>query len=536
MVFLKRKPLRPAEPLWLDRGRRVGPSEEWFSLPSRRYPERRSGLPSATGPFTATILALLLTVLALVCPVSPAWAASEAGPPGLPAEMPGPVSVTRVYFGGERVVLPVSAIIVGGCAMVPARALLERVGATVVWDGKRTLSVRTTDRTINLYLGEVSAEVDGRSVPLPAAPFLWRSRVMAPLRFVTENLGLVLTWDESRRAILLEPAGAGSAGGSGGGGSPGSGIEDITLAFAGDTLLGFRIGDLIRERGTDYPWGGVTPTLGGADLAMVNLECSVSVRGSPQDKKWTFRAEPEALTGLRNAGVDLVSLANNHVLDYGQEAFEDTLANLDKAGVARVGAGLNVDEAARPVILEAKGFKVGFLAATEFYPEAWLATDTRPGVWSARYGEKLAAALKTLRPEVDCVVVSLHWGVEYESYPYAYQRQLARGLIDAGADLIIGHHPHVLQGLEVYKGGLIAYSLGNFVFTYKNRESQDSGILVVTLDRAGLAAARFLPVFTNYGRPILETGEDYDQILANMNTWSRDWGAFVDSAGYVMLP
>jgi poly-gamma-glutamate capsule biosynthesis protein CapA/YwtB (metallophosphatase superfamily) len=479
--------------------------------------------------------------LALFSPLVGAGSAATALS-GLPSSLAGtgtglsgPVFVTRIYFGGQRIILPVAVIIVGGCAMAPARALLEQVGATVVWDGQRVLSVKSGSKTIRLGLGETTAQIDGQIVTLAVAPFMWRSRVMVPVRLLTEALGLTLTWDESRRAILLQPTGGGQGGGpSPSGPTPTS--PTLTLAFGGDTLLGYRIADLIRDRGADYPWGGVSDILSGADLALVNLECCVSVRGTPQDKKWTFRADPVAVTGLQNAGVDIVSLANNHVLDFGVEAFVDTLAYLDKAGVARVGAGLNVNEAARPIILESKGFKIGYLSATEIYLEDWLATETRPGVWTTHSSIKIIEAVEALRPQVDCVVVALHWGVEYEPYPYPYQRQLARSLIDAGASIIIGHHPHVLQGLETYRGGLIAYSLGNFVFTYKTRESQNSGILLVTLDKAGLAGARFLPVFTNYGRPVLETGADYDQILVNLNTWSEDWETFLDPDGYIMMP
>ncbi|MCL6580280.1 MAG: CapA family protein [Firmicutes bacterium] len=446
----------------------------------------------------------------------------------------GPLRFTRVYLDGQRVPLPVPAVVAGGKTLVPARGLFEHLGAEVIWDGVSRVTVKATGHTIDLWLGQPWASVDGRSVPLDTAPFLWRSRVMVPLRFVAENMGCRLTWDEGRFAVHLT-----RGGGDGGEAQPVlAPIREITLAFAGDTLLGYHIGDLIRTKGPDYPWAGISDVLGSADLAMVNLECSVSLRGSPMpDKKWTFRADPSSLGGLRRAGVDVVSVANNHSLDYGQEAFVDTLDYLAGEGVAYCGGGRNLDEALRPVILEVKGFKVGFLGATAIYPVSeWVASSSRPGILPTHYEAKVMAAVAALKKEVDFVVVAVHWGEEYKFYPNDYQRRYGRALVDAGADVVVGHHPHVLQGIEVYRGRVIAYSLGNFIFTYTSRPSQESGILLVTLDEQGLAAARFLPVFTNYGQPILESGEGYTRMLSDMNTWSSGWGTEIDPGGYVLVP
>lgn len=468
-----------------------------------------------------TFVLVLATVSAAVTSF-PAAASPAAGEAGLP----GPLYCTRLYLDGQRIVLPVPAMVADGHTLVPARAVFERLGATVLWDGVSRVTIKTSDRTIDLWLGFDLATVDGRLCGLEAPPVLWRSWVMVPLRFLAENMDLGLSWDDQRRAVLLSRSPAGAA-------AP---IRDVTLAFGGDTLFDLWIADLIRTKGADYPWGGVTPTLGAADIAMVNLECCVSTRGTPCDKKWTFRAEPESLDGLVNAGVDIVSLGNNHVGDYGSDALLDTLSYLDDLGVARVGAGANKEEAWRPVVLEAEGYKIGFLAATIIYPDEWAATAQRPGICSARDVEALAAAVAELDKRVDYVVVNVHWGNEYEPDPSAFQRKCGPALVDAGADLVIGHHPHILQGIEVYKGKAIVYSLGNFVFTHKNRESQDSGIAIVTFDEQGLAAVRFLPAFTDDGRTILETGEDYDRILANMNSLSAEWDTSLDPLGYVMLP
>ncbi len=488
---------------------------------------RRPRSAGFTLPAFLSILPTLVLVLAIVSALVASFpAGASATTTAEEAGLPGPLYCTRIYLDGQRIVLPVPAVLADGHTMVPARAVFERLGATVLWDGVNRVTIKTADRTIDLWLGFDLATVDGELCRLEAPPVLWRSHVMVPLRFLAEKMGLGLSWDDPRRAVLLSTSPAGAA-------AP---IRDVTLAFAGDSLFDLWIGDLIRTKGADYPWGGVGPTLSAADIAMVNLECSVSTRGTPCDKTWTFRADPECLDGLVNAGVDIVSTANNHTGDFGTDALLDTLSYLDEHGLARVGAGANKEEAWRPVVLEAEGYKIGFMAATIIYPDDWAATAQRPGICSARDVKALAAAVAELHKQVDYVVVNVHWGNERDTNPTAFERECGPALVDAGADLVIGHHPHILQGIAAYKGGVIAYSLGNFIFTRTTRASQDSGIVVATFDEQGLAAVRFLPAFTDAGRPVLETGEDYDRILADLNTLSAEWNTALDPCGYVMLP
>ncbi|RJQ10453.1 MAG: hypothetical protein C4551_02645, partial [Bacillota bacterium] len=175
--------------------------------------------------------------------------------------------------------------------------------------------------------------------------------------------------------------------------------------------------------------------------------------------------------------------------------------------------------------------------ATAIYPvNEWVATNSRPGVLPTHYESIVMQAVSDLSRQSDYVVVSVHWGVEREHNANAYQQNYARALVNAGADIVVGHHPHVLEGMEVYKGSLIAYSLGNFVFTTATRAGQDSGILLVTLDDQGIAAAQLVPVFTDHGRPELETGDDHDRILTSLNGWSERWGTVFDPKGYILLP
>jgi poly-gamma-glutamate synthesis protein (capsule biosynthesis protein) len=479
------------------------------------------------------ILMVILVSVALPSPV-----------PGLLAAAPldGPLFYVRIYVDGVRVSLPVPAVNSGDFGMAPARALYERFGATVTWEQETGgVTITTPEKTIRLWLGQPRAMVNDIPIELDAAPFLWASATMVPVRFVSETLDLAVGWDGARRAILLtaDPA---AAGGSESGSAAASVFEpprEVTIAFAGDVLLASSIARSIATHGPDYPWDGVRETLSSADIAMVNLESCVSTRGTPVDKRWVFRAAPEALAGLKNAGVDLVTTANNHVFDYGVDAFWDTLSHLEAYGIPQVGSGANLAEALRPVIKEAGGLRIAFLAATQWFASAGIAGPSRPGVCITHYHE--ADLLKTIRgikerDEADYIAVNLHWGIEGNHHTDPYQERLGRALIDAGADMIIGHHPHLLQGIEIYKGRLIAYSLGNFVFTYTSRATMDSAILLVTLDDQGFSAIRLVPVYTAGGRPVLEEGENFRRIIGEVEKFSEKWGTIIDGNGYVFFP
>lgn len=300
-------------------------------------------------------------------------------------------------------------------------------------------------------------------------------------------------------------------GGVGAEGSRGAGITRETgraeLAFVGDILLADRIGELIRREGPAAPWGDVTPVLSRADYASGNLETSIGGSGAPQPgKKFTFRAPPESLQGLLGAGIDGVSLGNNHVLDFGSAGLEETLAALNQAGLDHTGAGPDQTAALLPLLRDVNGLTIGFLSLSRVVPEGWAAGPRRAGVASA-YDE--AAALRLVRDTAarcDVLVVAVHWGEENKNQPPAAVQKLARRLVDAGADVVIGHHPHVWQGLSAYHGALIAYSLGNFIFTTgSNPEGVETGVLEVEVSRQGVTGGRIVPAHINWGRTDLAT-------------------------------
>lgn len=262
------------------------------------------------------------------------------------------------------------------------------------------------------------------------------------------------------------------------------------LLIAGDW---YASGRMPVEAVEDESTAAVVRLLRGADVAFANLETPLTTRGVAQEKLSALRADPALADDLVAAGVDIVTLANNHMLDYGPEGLLDTLDALDARGVAHVGAGRSLEHARAPHVLRGPGGSIGFLGFASTLPQTFAAGPARPGVAPIRATtafvvegytlleqpgtappvvtyplemdlEATAHAVRTLRGDVDYLVVSGHWGVVGQDAVMDYQRVVAHALIDAGADLIVGHHPHRLHGVEIYAGKPIFYSIGNFVF------------------------------------------------------------------------
>lgn len=302
----------------------------------------------------------------------------------------------------------------------------------------------------------------------------------------------------------------------------------ILLSFAGDTMMAGRVADIIKQKGADYPFTDAAPIFEKSDLAILNLETAISQMGDAKQKEFTFRSEPIMAEALKKAGVDLVSVANNHALDFGTEAFLNTMSNLKKQGVRYVGGGINQEEAYAPAIIEVKGKKVQIFGFSRVLAEAnWHAGANHPGMASAYDPQLVYKAVEPHLPQSDYTIVYLHWGQELADSPLPYQVQLAHGLIDLGVDLVIGSHPHVLQGAEWYKGKLIAYSLGNFVFTTSRlEEGRQSGILQVTLQGDDIIP-QFIPMYIHQGGVWLADEVKSQQIMERLRRLSKD-GTWTD--------
>lgn len=263
----------------------------------------------------------------------------------------------------------------------------------------------------------------------------------------------------------------------------------VTLLFAGDIMLARTPGQALA-RGTD-PFGPFADLLRQADLAVGNLECVVASVGARVPKLYNFRCHPRSVAALARYGW-VVSLANNHSGDYGKDAFAEELSLLKQGGVASFGGGANAREAHAPLVIEKKGLKIAFLGYDEIELRSYEAGQATPGVaWSD--DDAVVRDVQAAKRQADLVVVFPHWGLEYHTQPSDRQKQLARTMIDAGADLVVGSHPHVTEGAEYYKGKLIVYSLGNFVFDDfldvgpdLKELSRTGWVLRATLDKAGL--------------------------------------------------
>ncbi|MHB9130663.1 MAG: CapA family protein [Armatimonadota bacterium] len=273
--------------------------------------------------------------------------------------------------------------------------------------------------------------------------------------------------------------------------APSAPRDTTTISFVGDILLAGNVAKVIKAHGTGYLLTGVSDILKADDLTIGNLECAVAKSGIAQEKKYVFLAKPTALRGLLTGGIDAVTLANNHALDFGQTALLETLDHLRRTGISAAGAGRNRTEAGDYCLLKAGTRTVAFLAASRVLPStSWHAGSRRPGIASAYDPAYLLKRIAAARTRADIVAVYLHWGVERAVMPDAVQRRLAKQCIKAGADLVIGSHPHVLQGFEYHQGKLIAYSLGNFIFT---NQDKTTAILQVTFSKDRKPSAVVIP-------------------------------------------
>jgi poly-gamma-glutamate synthesis protein (capsule biosynthesis protein) len=285
----------------------------------------------------------------------------------------------------------------------------------------------------------------------------------------------------------------------------------VNLEAVGDIMLARTIGDQVQAQGPEIVFAGVQSVFNSADVLIGNLECAITAGGEQQQKSYTFAAPPKTAQALGLAGFDILSLANNHAMDYGNQGLVDTRNNLGLYGIASVGAGENATEAHAPFILERNGLRLAFLAYvdvpnefTGFDTHTWIATVNQPGVAWANL-DQIKTDVAAAKLQADVVVVFLHSGYEETIKVAAHQREEAIAAINAGAALVVGSHPHILQGIERYHGGLIAYSLGNFVFDDNPGLTNITIILRVVLTPAGVQSYDWVPVLIENGLPRLAT-------------------------------
>jgi poly-gamma-glutamate synthesis protein (capsule biosynthesis protein) len=279
-------------------------------------------------------------------------------------------------------------------------------------------------------------------------------------------------------------------------------------------MLARTVGEQVLAKGPQIVFAGVQSVLDRADIRVGNLECAITQRDTAEKKSFPLKAPPQTAQALSLAKFDILSLANNHAMDFGYAGLTDTQNSLRQYSIATVGAGLDVTAAHTPVIIERKGLRLAFLAYVDVLPEnsgfdahSWIATETKPGIAWADL-EQIKEDVTAAKLNADLVIVLLHSGIEITNVINnidADQRLAAHTAIDAGASLVIGSHPHVLQQIERYHGGLIAYSLGNFVFDQYQGVADATIILRVVLTRQGIQSYDWVPVLIENGMPRLST-------------------------------
>lgn len=313
--------------------------------------------------------------------------------------------------------------------------------------------------------------------------------------------------------------------------------DSIDILIAGDVLFSDHVLNAYESAGgiSGVLDEGFRNDIDSADFFAVNEEFPFSSRGTAApDKQYTFRLPEDKVSIMKELGVDLVTLANNHTLDFGTDALLDTCTTLDQAGILHVGAGADSESARKPAIVDIQGIKVGFIGASRVIPVAsWTAGKNSPGLLTAYDTSLLIQTIQEARPLCDYLIVYPHWGVEREEMPVDHQKSIARQCIDAGADFVIGSHPHVLQGLEYYKGKPISYSMGNFIFGSSIPKTM---LLKLTLDTDTLEPSISLIPGTSaggYTRKLTEQEpiQEFYQYIESIS-----FGIQIDEQGRVSVP
>ncbi len=300
--------------------------------------------------------------------------------------------------------------------------------------------------------------------------------------------------------------------------------QEVSLAAVGDIMLGRYIGKVVSAKGAHYPFDQVKTMLRQHDLVLGNLESGIAEDTSAPffpGKPYNFAASSIAASALRESGFTVLGLANNHMLDFGPDELTLTRSLLRKQGLSFFGAGENIAEARQPAVLVRKGVRFGFLGYGVAHARAVYANKNRAGI-APIIMDDIHKDILALRGRADVLVVSLHWGIEYEKTPTGKQRAEAHQIIDWGADVVIGHHPHVMQGIEIYKNKVIAYSLGNFLFDQKGAGTDRSFVLACRFREKTLYSAEIIPLdrYRSYFPKVAEgsTGEHIVKDLERIST------------------
>ena len=302
----------------------------------------------------------------------------------------------------------------------------------------------------------------------------------------------------------------------------GKNLPSVRFIAVGDMMLGRGVGTRVRKHGLGWLFEKTERVLSEADILFGNLECPLTSRYAPTHTENAFKANPKLAKELARVGFNAVSVANNHSLDHGRTGLKHTLEHLKNAGIAHVGGGIGPNEPYEAKVVEKNGIKIAFIGAQNIIP-----SDVGPKTAGIAYLDiyHQVKEIKAVEKAVDFTVVSLHWGNEYIDTPSMKQKEIAHKFVDAGADIIIGHHSHVLQGIERYKGGLIVYSLGNFAFDQKDAKTKTGVMLVLDLVKyRPVPDPKGVPIRIRDYRPEIEAGLTGHGTLEELSLLGRHFG------------
>ena len=315
----------------------------------------------------------------------------------------------------------------------------------------------------------------------------------------------------------------------------------LSIGITGDIMLGRRVNEVITKEGYLYPWGNMIRLLRGTDLNIVNLETTLTTSTSRVKKTYNFKADPDRVQSLIMAKTDVCNIANNHILDFDVEGLFETMDTLENADILYTGAGRNIYKAREPVVVTKNAVIVGIIGCTDNEP-GWNAGETRPGTFyvNVKKPEQLIAEIKSLRPLVDILILTIHWGPNMRQKPTQAFVRFARSMIDAGVDIFHGHSAHVFQGIEVYKKKLILYDTGGFVDDYNGNpphNTDQSFFYIVKTDQKGIVELELVPVLISNMQVNLATGLEHKQIVNRIKKLSEDFNtAFYEINGRLVIP
>ena len=302
--------------------------------------------------------------------------------------------------------------------------------------------------------------------------------------------------------------------------------EKISIGLAGDVMIGRLVNEQLDHVPPEYIWGNLLPLLRRTDFNLINLEAALTDSQEEVPKTFNFKANPHKVRSLVEGSIDVVNLANNHVLDYAKKGLLETLETLNQANIMHVGAGKNIIEASQPVIVEKNGITVGILGCTDNEP-TWLAKNESPGTrYLSVYDiDLIKTDIERLRPQVDLLILSIHWGPNMKERPSKSFTTFAHQLIEAGVDILHGHSAHIFQGVEVYQNKLILYDTGDFVDDYyvdPLLRNDRSFFFVVEATKAGLCTLRLIPVLISHFQVNRAKGNDAAESLERMQKLSAE--------------